>query len=37
MICIVFKISLYITDMCIVSTEKAHKLEKASQPYVDIL
>ena len=28
---------LYITGLYIVSTEKAHKLEKASQPYVDIL
>ena len=31
------EISLYFTSFCIVTTEKAHKLEKASQPYVDIL
>ena len=35
-ICIIIKISLYIADLCIVSTEKAHKLEKASQPYVNM-
>ena len=31
------EIGLYVTGLCIVSTEKVHELEKASQPYVDIL